>query len=79
MLMTDLFSLEGKFAVVTGGAGQLGGEIARSETARDLAAELAGFAVTTATRLRERRDRSCTLSLPPRRRTLSRNRCRRHG
>jgi NAD(P)-dependent dehydrogenase (short-subunit alcohol dehydrogenase family) len=39
--MTDLFSLEGKLAVVTGGAGQLGGEIARGLAARG--AEVASF------------------------------------
>ena len=39
--MTDLFSLEGKVAVVTGGAGQLGGEIARGLAARG--AEVASF------------------------------------
>ena len=32
--MTDLFSLDGKVAVVTGGAGQVGGEIARGLAAR---------------------------------------------
>jgi len=32
--LTDLFSLDGKVAVVTGGAGQVGGEIARGLAAR---------------------------------------------
>jgi NAD(P)-dependent dehydrogenase (short-subunit alcohol dehydrogenase family) len=32
--LTDLFSLEGRLAVVTGGAGQVGGEIARGLAAR---------------------------------------------
>jgi len=32
--MTDLFSLDGRVAVVTGGAGQVGGEIARGLAAR---------------------------------------------
>jgi NAD(P)-dependent dehydrogenase (short-subunit alcohol dehydrogenase family) len=33
-LVTDLFSLDGRLAVVTGGAGQVGGEIARGLAAR---------------------------------------------
>jgi NAD(P)-dependent dehydrogenase (short-subunit alcohol dehydrogenase family) len=44
--MTDLFSLEGKVAVVTGGAGQLGGEIARGLAASG--AEVAIFDIVEA-------------------------------
>jgi NAD(P)-dependent dehydrogenase (short-subunit alcohol dehydrogenase family) len=39
--LTDLFSLDGRVAVVTGGAGQLGGEIARGLAARG--AKVASF------------------------------------
>jgi NAD(P)-dependent dehydrogenase (short-subunit alcohol dehydrogenase family) len=45
-LTTDLFSLEGRVAVVTGGAGQLGGEIARGLAASG--AEVAIFDVVEA-------------------------------
>jgi NAD(P)-dependent dehydrogenase (short-subunit alcohol dehydrogenase family) len=45
-LTTDLFSLEGRVAVVTGGAGQLGGEIARGLAASG--AEVAIFDVVKA-------------------------------
>jgi NAD(P)-dependent dehydrogenase (short-subunit alcohol dehydrogenase family) len=45
-LTTDLFSLEGRVAVVTGGAGQLGGEIARGLAASG--AEVAIFDIVKA-------------------------------
>ena len=50
--MTDLFSLEGRVAVVTGGAGQLGGEIARGLAARG--AKVAIFDIAEAAEARRR-------------------------
>ena len=44
--MTDLFSLDGRVAVVTGGAGQVGGEIARGLAARG--AKVASFDIAEA-------------------------------
>jgi NAD(P)-dependent dehydrogenase (short-subunit alcohol dehydrogenase family) len=44
--VTDLFSLDGRLAVVTGGAGQVGGEIARGLAARG--AEVAIFDIAKA-------------------------------
>jgi len=45
--VTDLFSLEGKLAVVTGGSGQVGGEIARGLASQG--ADVASFDIAEAT------------------------------